>query len=380
MTKEYQQGSGRYRARVDPYARRTMRSGLDLQEPGTLPPNTPMGDIYRAIVTKTYATDAPERTAGRRSSTTRKYEVECDIILTRSQVPYPRVPVMQRSHGVNDADLWIPRPATRVVGEPQDLTLRRVSERGTPEKVPPNFAFLDSDQVLVQFMEGDPTKPIIVGAMSHVKTNRLVTDGSGWSESAEGTDRGNPQTGERYTRFRGVEARVNEAGDVLLDTAGANPTDDDTEVPNPAVGGQVRVRVKRTQRLTVEFEGTDVLEIYVDPLTQEPRVDFVEGATEQFIRGTTHIGNMDTLVAATQTFADLAALASSTGAAASVGPLAPLKPAWIALGNAFAQWGGMTSPPADPGVLPVPPASAPLGVFKATLVDEIALSTKIRGD
>lgn len=364
----------RYRTHVDPVTGRTLKSGLDMREVGTQDTYTPRGGVYRAVVLKTYATDDSVRTEGR-PSTTRLFEVECDILLTRSLVLYPRVPVMQPFHGVNDASLWIPRPSTRVIGG-QDLNFTRVSARGTLAKLPPNLEDLDGDKVLVQFVEGDPEKPIVVGCLSHPKTLRLFVDGSGWSELASGSERGKPHKDEKYLRYRGVEVRINDAGDVLVDTVGAT-SDEENEVPG-ALGGQMRIRVKGTERFTVELDGTDILEVY-RTLFGEPRVDLIEGGGEQFIRGTTHIANLDVFLQACQALSELGGAAGAVGAAASVGPLAAMKPAWVALGNAFAQWGGL-SVSADPGVIPVPPLTAPVGVFKSTLVDEQALSTKIRGD
>ncbi|MCZ6868118.1 MAG: hypothetical protein O7G84_01280 [Gammaproteobacteria bacterium] len=376
----------RNRTYVDPRTGRTIKSGLNLQEEGKQSSFIPRGTIYRAVVLRTFATDDSVRTEGLRKDSTRLYEVECDILLTSTRVPKSRVPVMQYNHGVNDARLWIPRPSTRVVGNASPLNLTRVSRRGTLQSLPPNFEDLDGDQVLVQFIEGDPEKPIIVGAMSHAKTKRLVTDGSGWTPGTGGAgQRGGPELLENYMRFRGFEMRINDAGDVLFDTVGSNPIDGDTETPNPVVGGQVRFRLKGpttgvvdSQRYVVEIDGTDILEVFqaLDGLLQIQMV----GGSEQFIRGTTHAANLSTLMTAAQTFTNVAAIACSSGAALSVGPLAAFKPVWIALGNAFNVFGGMIGPSLDPGIVPIPPATAPVGVFSATLVDGQALSTKIRGD
>lgn len=283
---------GRWNTLVDPKTGRTIKSGLNVRTRGATPRTAPMGDIYRAVVLKTYATDSLVRLEGA-PSTTRVYEIECDIVLSRSLVAYHRVPVMQPSHGVHDASLWIPRPSTKLVDSPLPATgplggmnLRRVSSRGTPQTMPPKLSELDGDQVLVQFVEGDHEKPIIVGAMSHARTKRLVVDGDGWSETnplAQG--RGVPGLRERYRRFAGSEFRVNAQGDVLFDTTGANPIDETTEVPNPASGGQVRFRLKDSERFTVEMAGVDVLEVWKNPITGQVHIDLGEGAQQSIVRG-----------------------------------------------------------------------------------------------
>jgi hypothetical protein len=276
--------SPRYETHVDPSTGRTMKSGLNLHEEGVEDDYTPKGGIYRAVIINTYATDDGVRTEGERSGSTRLYEIECDILLTRSLVPFRRVPVLQPDHGVHDAGLWIPRPSTRVIGD-QDLNFRRVSARGTLEKLPPNLEDVDGDKVLVQFIEGDPEKPIITGAMTHPKTKRLFVDGDGWSEGKGGSERGTPHKNEKYLRYRGVECRINDQGDVLVDTVAANHAKDDTETPNPLTGGQLRLRLKSTQRFTVEMDGTDVLEVWQDPLTKQVHIDLGEGASESIVRG-----------------------------------------------------------------------------------------------
>lgn len=386
---EESQVTRRHATHVDPVTGRTIKSGLNLYEEGRQDSWTPRGTIYRAVVLRTFATDDSVRTEGQRKDSTRLQDVECDILLTSSLVHKPRVPVMQRNHGVSDAALWVPRPSTRVVSTATALNLTRVSRRGTLESLPPNLADLDGDQVLVQFIEGDPEKPIIVGAESHPRTKRLVIDGSGWTPGTGDPDgqRGTPELNERYERYRGTEIRINDAGDMLWDTVGANPVDPDTEVANPLTGGEMRFRIKgpssgivESQHFVVEIDGTDILDMF-ETIAGLAQIQLV-GGSEQFIRGTTHAANLSTLMSATATFANIAATACAAGdiASQSLPVFAPFIPVWVALGNAFATWGGMLLPVPGSAVLPVPPATAPIGVFSATLVDGVALSTKIRGD
>lgn len=371
-------GRSRWKTWVDPRTGRTVKSGLSPQSRDYVPPHRLLG-VYRAIVLKTYATDAPERTEGSRSTSSRTYEVECDILLTKSLVFYSRVPVLQPSHGVSDANLWIPRETTTTVGSllPLAPNLTRVSRRGTPVfPLPPNPDSLDGDQVLVQFVEGDVEKPIIVGAMSHASTRRKVIAGSGWSESDFGLTRGTAHRDERYIRYRGVEFRINDAGDVLIDTVGAT-TDQATETPNPLSGGNVRVRIKPTQRFTIQIEGLppgsgDAVEVYRDLTaipTAQVQVDLLEDASQAYVRGTTFAAALGLFLDACITLADAAATQFGALASASeAAPLTPLVPGFSALATAFGAWGTAC------GVLkaklvPYTPAT-PLGV----------LSTQIRGE
>jgi hypothetical protein len=272
--------SDRWTTRVDQLTGRTIKSGIDAR-PVRRTPDVALvaGYKYRAVVLQTYATDAVERTR-LNPNTTRKYEVECDVLLMKSGIFYPRVPVMQRDHGVNNAAPWIPKATTRVIGE-GELNFVRVSRRGTKQVIPSNFEELDGDQVILEFMEGDIEMPLITGSLTHAKTNRLVKEGSGWTEGAQGAERGTPYQDEKYFRYRGVELRVNDAGDVLIDTVGAT-NEDVTEAPTPT-GGQMRVRVKPSEKFTVQIGTTDVLEVYQD-LTGV-HVDIGEGATEHLVLG-----------------------------------------------------------------------------------------------
>ncbi len=271
---------GQFETRVDPVTGRTIKSGVNPKLVDR--PRTPSHAYpVRAVVLNTYATDSSVRTQNA-PSTSRTYEVECDIILVKSAVSYLRVPVQQKNHGLNDADLWIPRPSTRDT-EGGEMNLTRVSRRGAVQSIPPNLETLNGDHVLVQFIEGDPEMPIITGPLSHSKTKRLVVGGSGWAEDDQGATRGIPYLNERYMRYRGTEVRINDAGDVLIDTVGANE-EEATGTPG-ATGGQIRLRVKSTERFTVQMGLFDVLEVWQDPITQQVHIDLGEGADEQIVRG-----------------------------------------------------------------------------------------------
>lgn len=207
---------------------------------------------WRAVVVNTHVSDDDESMS--------KHRVECDVILVGNNAPYSRVPVIQPSHGVTDAAPWIPRPTTQNLKTGLPLNVTLVAENGQFADVVTRFSDMDGDQVLVEFLDGgDPDFPAVVGAMTHRNTKRKITRGSGWSESDD--KRGEPQSGERYLRHAGTEVRINESGDVLVNTEGANPTDILTETPTPLQGGNVRVKAKQGTKLVVETAGEDLLTI-----------------------------------------------------------------------------------------------------------------------
>jgi len=280
---------GRYQPYVLPSGA-VLQSGMNMQDrEGGANPMRPLLGIYRGVVLFTYATDDGRRKEGpRREGTRRVREVECDVLLVQTHVYLQRVPVQQPNHGVNNAEPWIPRPSTRVIGSDgststsRKLNLNRVSRAGVPEaSFPPQLEDLDGDVVLIQFIEGDLDKPMITGAITHEHAKRLVIGGDGWAEGNNGSERGTPHDREKYMHHQGTEVRVNRQGDYLIDTVGAH---NNIENEDPASGqGQIRFRVKNSERLTIEMDGTDVLEIWKDG--SQVRVDFGEGATERLVLG-----------------------------------------------------------------------------------------------
>jgi hypothetical protein len=239
---------------------------------------TPRRSHYRAVVVNTRVTDDPLA-----DEVGTQYSVECDLLLIRSGSHAMNVPVLQRNHGINNVhDLWIPRPSTRVVSGNSALNLDRIlSPRGT--RVGPITAYddVDGDHVLVSFVEGRRDYPVIVGALTHKKTNRIVIAGSGWTEATAAAKRGIPEKDEYFTHHKGAEIRINDDGEVLVDTVGAY-TDASTETVT-ADKGQIRFRVKDELRFTIECDGEDVLEVYKEGGTVH--VDIGEGATEHIVLG-----------------------------------------------------------------------------------------------
>jgi len=256
-----------------------IQSGLDASPaPMSRRVLTPGAAFYRAVVVSTYVATDPES----RHAT----DVECDVVLVRTNVPLLRVPVLQQQHGVNNLHtLWVPRPSTRTVSTPTtDVNFAGAGAPGaTPAQPASAYGDLDGDHVLVSFVENDVDYPVIVRALTHEQTKRLVTgavDSIGWEEGGPSV-RGTPYRNEMYSAHYGSEQRVNAQGDVLIDTVGA--FDDPVTEDASANSGQVRVRVKNSQRFTVEMDGTDVFEVWKDG--SQVRIDLGEGATERIVLG-----------------------------------------------------------------------------------------------
>ena len=256
------------------------QSGMGVGRKGTTKRRQPTGGIYRAMVITTTPTDnADENPDG--------HQVLCDLIMLRSNIPFVNVPVAEWV-GVNDAKTWNPKPTTGTVSG-DDLVLPRVfSKRGSFEGEATPTDDLNGDVVLVQFVEGDIDFPLITGRMAHELTKRKVVAGTGWTndDPTGVAQRGKPQLEEYYQRFGGTEIRINKEGDLLLDMSGAT-SDLDTEAPSPT-GGEMRIRLKDTTRLTVASPlGGDILEVYFDPTALPPQVkiDLGKDADQRLIMG-----------------------------------------------------------------------------------------------
>lgn len=232
----------------------------------------PMLGLYRAVVINTYAPDEPTNRT--------KTGIECDVILVRSNVPMTRVPVAARI-GTNDAQTWSPKPTTRTIsGLP--VNLRFLSSRGTVVGIVPPLDDLNGDIVIVEFVEGDIDYPLITRPFPHPQSKREM-GGFGHVEGTTTTARGKPSKTDYYVRHGGTELRINEAGDVLIDTVGAT-TDEVGEVP-AATGGAIRLRAKDTQAVTVELDGAEVLKVYRDPGTGFYKIDMSDAPSQAFVRG-----------------------------------------------------------------------------------------------
>lgn len=245
------------------YAPKRLANGVVI--PGGLdqrPRNTPLPldaskGPYRAIVTNVYSSVDPQ--------SFRRKSIECDLITVKGNVAIYHATVMQKNHGLNSADLWFPRPSSKTVS-------------GAPLDTDTLYGDYDGDIVLVDFIEGESDFPVVLGALPHEQSKRKPIPGPGWTEPTISTTRGVPMFEEHYTHHRGTEIRINQLGDVLIDTAGAYGADDLAE--NSALGaGQIRLNLKDLQRFTVASGGSDIFEVYRG-VDGQLHIDLGEGATE----------------------------------------------------------------------------------------------------
>jgi hypothetical protein len=264
-----------------------VQAGLDMQvRPTGHAPLDPTG-VHRGIVLETFCPKTGPGTADTdfNADNFRKLQVECTVLLVKSQIYLKQVPVRQPFYGVNNAHTWVPKPTTRVISGTRTLHFRPRSARGSrdPAAGPvPAFDDLDGDMVLVEFMDNEIDSPIITGAITHEQANRrIIQSGTGWSEATAALKRGHPEENEYYLHYKGAEVRINDDGEVLIDTVGAY-TDPVTETPT-ADKGQVRVRVKDNLKFTVECDGVDVLEVFKDG--GGVHVHLGEAATESILKG-----------------------------------------------------------------------------------------------
>lgn len=270
-------------------------AGHDVRPRDAAIPMQPHRAPYRAVVVNTYVSDTDGRSYRQKS-----WQVTCDVILCRTGHRMNHVPVQQPAWGEHDARPWIPRESTRVISQNTALNVDvlRTARGNFVGGVTP-LDDLDGDVVLVDFIEGSFRHPIIRGAIPHPQTKRLVYEGPGHTDGAGGEDdRGKVYRREAYARHAGVEARVSGVGDVLLDTVAA--TDDRTEQDTSGASGHVRVRVKGSQRLTVEMDGTDALEVWKDG--SQVRIDLGEGAAQRIPLGDDQVAAFDAFRSALTTW------------------------------------------------------------------------------
>lgn len=120
------------------------------------------GLLLRGVVTKVYEYDAPRRVAtGLGASSAAIY---CDVLVystRRSARGYflPECLVSQDCANLHDGDIWKPRPTTMQFDRPLN-----------PTKLY-NLAELDGDHVVVGFLDGDFSYPIVLRQLPHPSTD-----------------------------------------------------------------------------------------------------------------------------------------------------------------------------------------------------------------
>lgn len=249
-----------------------IQAGLDPRSAGTARPNSPKQGSYKAVVVKSYVHDDPENER-------RALKVTADVILVTSQVPLYRVGVLQPNYGVNNVhSLWVPQDSTRSLTSEDGVLLQKVSPQGTVDaRSATPFDELDGDQVLVTFVEGDLDYPVIIGALPHERTNRVIV-----SATAAVPTEGTPQKRDHYIAHHGAEQRIDEYGNMWFSTTAAYGTDKIEE--DPANGrGHVTFKVKDSRNFDVMMGNDVVFRVWKDG--SQLKVDLGEGAGQRLILG-----------------------------------------------------------------------------------------------
>ena len=262
-----------------------IQAGLDIQQRGPSHTTFDPTGLHRGIVLETFAPKTGPGTADEdfNEDNFRRFQVECTVLLAKTQIFLRQVPVKQPFYGVNNANPWVPRPTTRVLSESRDLNFRPRTARGQFVSAVPALDDLDGDMVIVEFLDNEIDSPMITGAITHEQTNRrIIKDGTGWTEGTAAAQRGHPEQFEYFLHHKGCEVRINDDGEFLIDTVGAY-TDPKTESAGTSKG-DVRIRVKDTQRLIIAMgDDEDVLEVFKDG--SQLRIDLGKGAAERLVLG-----------------------------------------------------------------------------------------------
>ena len=192
----------------------------------------------RGVVLRTYVDDSeglPEQLQA-------PLGVYCDVLVYSSipgmpVVPLSFVPVKQPFGGMHSGMIWRPRATTMDVS---GLELR--VDGGS------NPANWDGDHVVVEWLEGSPTLPMITGALYHPQRDR----GAGAAGKVRMVEGDGEPLGVKH---RGVVVQVTDVGDVVVDAAAAHKGNFTSEGAEPAPNeaddttGNVKLRVAQGSRV-----------------------------------------------------------------------------------------------------------------------------------
>lgn len=201
--------------------------------------------------------------------------VTCDVMTWSSRGGNGRlsgVPVLQRGSTVGNASLWVPRAGTRTLdGDPLSWDGDPVA--GVAAVDPEN---VDGEWVLVEFIDGDYRAPIIVGSIQHPRSRRPqngATPAELVDVGADGAVGTTPDGLERFLAHQGTVARVDRAGNVVVDTSAGGQTDAGDALEGTS--GHVDLNLAADATLTVRFAGTRQLRLRV--VDGEPQLDLMVG-------------------------------------------------------------------------------------------------------
>lgn len=167
--------------------------------------------------------------------------------ITRALVTVPRA-------GVQDGDIWRPKAATF------DFTV----QAGADENLGSDPESMDGDHCLVDFIEGDPYQPVVIGWIPHPRSDR-GNDGDELGQRlrlVEGDGRPFLQ------KHRGVFWGVQDDGNMVIDLREAyaeeNGPDFQQPPPNNPSSGNLTIKLPEGCTLSVEGNGGNTVNLKVE--------------------------------------------------------------------------------------------------------------------
>ena len=226
--------------------------------------------------------------------------IRCDVyVYSTNQYaagPLYEVLVTYPYSGLQEGDVMLPRATTRNIAE-----IDKGVKRGSL-----NPASLDGDHVLIGFIDGQLTLPVVVGFLPHPSADvgKTDSDAIGYRMMPREAD-GNP----KFSKHQGVYAGVDTNGNYEANTTkahkgvvdGVRPAADgggytakgeevsSTEVSGGvATSGNYTVKLKQNAKLLIEFESGNKIELTDNDGALTLKVDSVQigdGATEAAVLG-----------------------------------------------------------------------------------------------
>lgn len=305
------------------------------------------GWITRAVVLQTYFPEEDDRNGWVSGGNQRC--ILCDVrTYGRFSRVLTKVPVLQRTHGLWDTDVYIPR-ASKINIEGGDMV-----GDASGSKPPTSAEKLDGDHVLVGFLDNDPSQPVVLPfGMAHPKSRYSPASGDG-----------------RVKRLRhnGTLVEWDDSGNLTIDATGAAKADllaDGSEDSNSGTGGVVTVKTKDgsdavsqvrlnasgaalieaaggTVKLELTKDTTAVLSAVTTASVDAPLVELSTAPLESVMKATSYNTQLTLLMSLLTAY--VTAVGAAFVAQAQHAPNAPIKPVLEAVaGPASALLTGITT-------------------------------------
>lgn len=248
-------------------------------KPRAYTPVEPFFGVLRAVVVAVYYADdtnAPGPHGGR--------QPVCDLVtLSDSRFPLYGVPILQHGSAITNGSAWVPQPCrANLDGGPVEV----VPAAQTPA---PSLDALDGDRVLVTFVDGKLDSPVIIGTVPHPRTLRPHRSAGAALPAGGGADYAAdpaPDGLERWVGHQGTVARIDRAGNALLDTTSAG-TANDGESVDAEGAGHLDVNIAPGASVVLRFGGRAEFHLRVQGEGDGQRVvlDVGKGADQRVVLG-----------------------------------------------------------------------------------------------